>query len=312
MKASSKQINERKTLELTQRDNRDSTKVESPPSSQVVVDIAGQSHIGNLRCDNQDYFLAVRLERSLNTHMTNLPPGVLPQKVNEIAYGIAVADGMGGMPAGWLASSLALRKLIDLVVKTPDWIMRMNRRKAAVVKRRMTQRFRQIDLALRARGEGDPRLAGMGSTLTAACSLGADLFVGHIGDSRAYLLRGGDLRQLTHDHTLAQAMIDAGAARADDAVVHPMRRVLMAALGSTGQPSDPEVQRLYLRNEDQLLLCTDGLTEYVDSEGITSILRNASSADEACRALIEAALTGGGNDNVTVVLARYRFPQPAP
>jgi protein phosphatase len=147
--------------------------------------------------------------------------------------------------------------------------------------------------------------------MTVAASLGADLFLAHIGDSRAYLFRGDELHQLTRDHTLAQAMIEAGVATADDTAVHGMRRVLTAALGATAQPSDPEVQRLYLRHGDQLLLCTDGLTECVDGETIRSILRHADSADDACRALIEEALRDGATDNVTVVLARYRFPQTA-
>jgi protein phosphatase len=213
------------------------------------------------------------------------------------------------MPAGWLASSIALAKLVDLVVTTPDWIMRMNSRKATAVKRRMVQRFRQIDLTLRQRSERDPRLAGMGTTLTVACSLGSHLFIGNIGDSRAYLQRGDDLLQLTRDDTLAQAMIEAGIGGAEEAVVHGMRRVLTAALGSTVKPTDPQVHQLYLKHGDQLLLCTDGLTESVDSETISSILRSSDSADSACRALVDAAMEAGSNDDVTVVLARYRFPR---
>jgi protein phosphatase len=260
--------------------------------------------------NNEDHYLAVRLERSLQTVLSNLPEGVLPHSFDETAYGMAVADEIGGMPDGAVASSMALRTLVALVVKTPDWIMRMNRRKAAVVKRRLTRRFRQVDVALREHSEKDPRLTGMGTTLTVACSLGADLFLAHIGDSRVYLLRGNEIHQLTRDHTMARALTGAGLVD-EDAVVDGMRRVLTASLGSTWQPSDPEVQRLYLRHGDQVLLCTDGLTECVDSETIGSILRNASSADEACLSLIDTALSAGGDDNVTAVLARYRFPQTA-
>jgi protein phosphatase len=282
-------------------------KSENPHSSLVEVDLAAQSHPGNVRPRNEDHYLAVRVERSFRPVLSNLPEGVVPHSADETAYGMIVADGLGGMPAGELASSLALRKLVDLVVKTPDWIMRMNRRKAAVVRRRMTQRFRQVDIALRERGDRDPRLAGMGTTMTVACSLGADLFLAHVGDSRAYLYRGDELNQLTKDHTLAQAMIEAGAGAADDDTVRGMRHVLTAALGSTARPSDPDVQRLYLRHGDQLLLCTDGLTECVDNETIRSILGSATSAADACRDLMDAALRGGGTDNVTVVLARYGF-----
>jgi len=311
VKARSRPGGNRYTSRPTQPGAPAGVKPEDPPSSLVEVDLAAQSHAGNARANNEDHYLVVRLERSLQTLLSDLPEGILPHSFDETAYGMVIADGMGGMPAGEVASGMAVRALVDLVVKTPDWIMRMNRRKAAVVKRRLTRRFRQVDVALREHGEKDPRLTGMGTTMTVACSLGADLFLAYIGDSRVYLLRGHELQQLTRDHTMAQALIDAKVADAEDAVVHGMRRVLTDAIGSTLQPSDPEVRRLYLRHGDQVLLCTDGLTECVDSETIGSILRNAISADEACRALIDAALRSGGNDDVTVVLARYRFPQTA-
>jgi len=274
------------------------------------VEIAAQSHTGNDGSNNADHYLVLRAERSLESVLTNLPEAVLPRRFDEVAYGMLVADGLGGMPADEMASAMAVSKLVELVVNTPDWIMKINRRKAAVVKRRMIERFRQVDEALRQHTEKEPRLLGMSTTLTVACSLGADLFLGHIGDSRAYLLRGDELHQLTRDHTLEQALIDAGIGEAENAIVRSMRRVLTAALGTSGLQFDPEVQHLQLCPGDQLLLCTDGLTESVDAATTASILRAASSADEACRALIEAALSGGGDD-VTVVLARYRFPQAA-
>jgi len=279
------------------------------PSSLVEVDIAAYSHAGGARRVNEDHYLVVRADRSLQTILSNFPEGVLPSTFDETAYGMCVADGMGGLPGGRIASGLALRRLVDLVVKTPDWIMRMNKRKALIVTRRITQRFRAVDGTLRKLSAKDPGLAGMGTTMTVACSLGEDLFLSHVGDSRAYLMRGEELRQLTRDHTLAQAMIEAGVATPEDETVQGLRRVLTAALGATARPTDPEIQHLYLEDRDQLLLCTDGLTEYVDSTIISSILSNAGSVDKACRALIDAASNSGGNDNTTVILARYRFPQ---
>jgi serine/threonine protein phosphatase PrpC len=144
-----------------------------------------------------------------------------------------------------------------------------------------------------------------------AISLGADLVIGHIGDSRAYLLRGARLHRLTRDHTMAQALVDAGIANPQDAATKAMRHVLTAALGSTGERSDPEVQRLHLSDGDQLLLCTDGLTDMVEDKEIVSSLRDATSAEAACGVLVDRALAGGGRDNVTVVLARYQFPTTA-
>src|SRR5215475_4335864 len=270
MTASSKPAEDQDTARLNEPEPQRKTRIkyESIPSSLVEVELAAQSHVGVVRPKNEDQFLAVRAERNLENVLSSLPADALPNSYSETAYGMCVADGIGGMPAGGLASILALRKLIDLIVTTPDWIMRMNPRKAAIVKKRLIDRFRQVDTALRERGERDPRLSGMGTTLTVAMSFSDELFVANLGDSRAYLLRGSDLTQLTRDHTLAQAMIDAGVATEGDETVNKMRRVLTAAVGSTAPPTDPEVQRLKLQHEDQVLLATDGLTDYVDADSI--------------------------------------------
>lgn len=283
-----------------------------PASALVKVDLAGWSHCGHVRAANEDHYFAARMERSLKTLTTNLGEGSLPSSFAEIAYALLVADGLGGMVAGEVASSSALCKLVELVVNTPDWIMRLGRSEDMdVVLDRMTERFRLVDDDLREQGRKDPALGGMGTTLTVAASIGADLVIGHIGDSRAYLLRGNRLHQLTRDHTMAQALIDAGIAHPQDATTRAMRHVLTAALGSTGEKSDPEVQRLRLRDDDQLLLCTDGLTEMVEDKLIASTLSGAASADAACGELINLALAAGGTDNVTAVLARYKFPSVA-
>lgn len=284
------------------------TRIVNPASSMVEVDIAGLSHTGHVRTNNEDHYLVVRIERSLKTMMTNLTEGSLPERFDEVAYGLLVADGMGGYAAGEVASSQALIKLIELAVETPDWVMRMlHRENANTVMRRMTERFRLIDSELRVQGESDPSLVGMGTTLTVAASLGAELFVGHIGDSRAYLFRNERLHQLTRDNTLAQGLIDAGIARPEDTATQAMRHVLTAALAA-GEQADPQVQRFHLCDGDQVLLCTDGLTEMVRDETIAAILNDADSATQACQTLIDLALAAGGSDNTTVVLARYWFP----
>src|SRR5687768_6797158 len=239
----------------------------NPASAEVRVEIAAASHRGHVRENNEDHYLAVRFQRSLETLCTNVEEGILEPSFDEIGYGMLVADGMGGMAAGEVASRVALCKLVELVVNTPDWIMNYKERDdVTVVMRRMTQRFRQIDDALREQAESDRSLIGMGTTLTVAVSLGRDLLIGHIGDSRAYLMRNKNLHQVTSDHTLAQALIDAGIADPDDAATRAMRHVLTAALGSHGEPVDPQVQRLYLSPNDQVLLCTDGLSGMLSNE----------------------------------------------
>jgi len=281
----------------------------SPASAEVKVEIAAASHRGHVRENNEDHYLAVRFQRSLETLCTNVEDDILEPSFDEIGYGMVVADGMGGMAAGEVASRIALCKLVELVVNTPDWVMRVDRRDdVSVVMQRMVQRFRQIDETLREQAKSDNSLLGMGTTLTVAVSLSRDLLIGHIGDSRAYLLHNGKLHQVTSDHTLAQALINAGIANPDDTATHAMRHVLTAALGSTGEQVDPQVQRLHLSHNDQVLLCTDGLSEMVTKEIITNVLKEASSSKLACQSLIDLALAAGGIDNITVVLARYQFP----
>jgi protein phosphatase len=148
----------------------------------------------------------------------------------------------------------------------------------------------------------------MGTTMTLAGSVGADLIIAHIGDSRAYLLRAGKLLRLTRDQTLAQALADAGAIRPEQVATHPSRHVLTGAITTQVGDVPVELQRLRLSDGDQLLLCSDGLTEMVSDAAIAGALDRAGSAASACRALVDLALEGGGKDNVTVILARYRIP----
>jgi protein phosphatase len=154
----------------------------------------------------------------------------------------------------------------------------------------------------------DPGLRGMGTTMTLALSLGPSLLIGHVGDSRAYLFRPGVLLQLTRDHTVVQALVEAGRLTPAEAATHPFRHVLTRSLGSGPDRVEADFQRAWLADGDQLLLCTDGLTDMVDNAAIAAVLGGAATAEEACQALVALALKNGGKDNVTVALARYRFP----
>jgi protein phosphatase len=286
-----------------------STAVSGPASTQVKIEIAGATHTGHVRRNNEDHYLAISARRSLEILTTNLEDDTLEDRYDEVAYGLLVADGMGGMAAGEVASRLALCKAVELIVNTPDWVLKFNQRHdEAKVMQRITQRFRQVDDALRAEAASDKAMTGMGTTLTAAVSLSSTLLIGHIGDSRAYVLRDKTLHQLTKDHTLAQTLIDAGVANKDDESTRALHHVLTAALGATQEGSDPQVLRFKLAHNDQILLCTDGLTEMVPAEQIASVLNESPSSQTACDSLINMALSAGGTDNVTVVMARYQFP----
>lgn len=270
-------------------------------------EVAAATHQGHIRENNEDSYFLMRFGRSLEKLATNLEDYFVEENYSITGYGLLVADGMGGMAAGDVASRMAICKLIELLVDTSDWTLALKRNKdVKTVFERMTRRFYDIDRTLKQAASEDHSLSGMGTTLTVVGTLGNDLVLGHVGDSRAYLLRGDIFRQLTRDHTLAQMLIDAGVANSDDPAPRSMRHVLTAAIGSLDERIEPQVQRFRLQSGDQLLLCTDGLTEMVDDELIASVLREAPSAQASCDSLIDLALGTGGTDNVTAVVARFK------
>jgi protein phosphatase len=281
-------------------------------SAQTRVDVAGLSHPGRERPNNEDHFLVARFGRFLERLITNIPEEDMPRRFEETGYAIVVADGIGGNAAGEVASKTAILTLVNLVLGTPDWILRLDDGSFfQEAKRRSTERFGQISTVLAEQALNDPALHGFGTTLTLALSLGRDLFITHIGDSRAYLLREQTLFRLTHDHTLAQALANQGTLAQEEVASHRLRHVLTRSLGHGGQ-GEPDVQEIVLEDGDCLLLCTDGLNEMVEETKIGQILQAGPTAEIACRSLIEEALAGGGKDNVTVVVVRYSFPQTAP
>ncbi len=276
------------------------------PATELKVEVAGATHRGHVREINEDHYLILRFGRSLETIATNLDDSLFNRKDRVTGYGLLVADGMGGMAGGEVASSVALQKLVDLVIDTPDWILSLSKwEDVARVLKRLESRFVEIDKAIRDRARRDMSLQGMGTTLTVAATLNNDLILGHIGDSRVYLLRDDQLTQLTTDHTLAQALIQAGVMDPDDQATRSIRHVLTAAVGSLDAATSPQVQRIHLNAGDVLLLCTDGLSDLVEEETIKTVLAEQKPAHRACHDLVDLALAAGGKDNVTVVVARF-------
>jgi len=231
----------------------------------------------------------------------------VPERHVDAAYGLLVADGMGGAAAGEVASSTAIGTLVQLALQTPDWIMSFDYGHAGQVLDRMKQRFEKLSAALKERAAADPKLAGMGTTMTLVLSLKADAIVVHIGDSRAYLRRGEDLHRLTRDQTMAQSLADAGAITPQELARHPLRHMLTGAISTKGGRGSAEVQHLPITDGDQILLCSDGLTDMISDAQIGEALTGSRNAQEACDRLVDRALDAGGRDNVTVVLARYEI-----
>jgi len=278
-------------------------------SSSIRIDVSALSHTGYRRANNEDHYLVVRLGRTLETVSTSLPAGDVPQLTEEVNYVMIVADGMGGHQAGEIASRMAISTLINLALDVPDWIFRIDDAHAQEIERRSRSRVEEVDAMLVESGQRDPSLAGMGTTLTAARSLGRDLVITHVGDSRAYLLRAGNLLRLTRDHTYAQLLVDTGQLAPGDVAGSSYRHVLTNALGGSSADVQVDTDRLQLEDGDRLLLCSDGLTDLVDDESIASILLETTRSRDGCERLVQRALDAGGRDNVTVILAAYQIPE---
>ena len=192
-----------------------------------------------------------------------MPPDSLPEYSGDDGYLYIVADGMGGMAAGEVASRLAISTSLKLFQRSERWGFRVNHRVARELFERISQDMKEIDKTLTEHGASDRRLLGMGTTMTAAYSMGIDLFIIHLGDSRVYLYRDGVLQQLTKDHTVAQAMADAGYIPPDQVRRHVKRNALTNFLGGHNGKVKADLRWLRLADGDRLLLCSDGLNEMV-------------------------------------------------
>ena len=215
---------------------------------------------------------------------------------------LALADGMGGHAAGEVASQLVIAALAHLDDDEPGGDL-LSKLDAAVS---------EGNSAIAAHVEADPELEGMGTTLTAILFDGNRLGLVHIGDSRGYLLREGELTQITKDDTFVQTLVDEGRITAEEAHSHPQRSLIMRAL--TGHEVEPTLIMREARAGDRYLLCSDGLSDPVSHETILDALHITDVAESADR-LIELALRGGGPDNVTVVVADvidYDYGQTQP
>ncbi|HEX2339263.1 MAG TPA: protein phosphatase 2C domain-containing protein [Vicinamibacterales bacterium] len=281
-----------------------------PFSSLVRIDVDARSHAGLVRTNNEDQFFVTKATRSLETMLTSLPAGDVPERADEVNYLMVVADGMGGHAAGEIASRLAISTMVTLALQVPDWIFTVDEENAPEMKRRARRVVQQVGSILIERGRQDAALRGMGSTLTGARSCGRDLLIVHVGDSRAYLFRAGRLHRLTKDHTYAQMLADTGRLPPGDVTASRLRHILTNALGGSAATVDVDVDLLRLNDGDRLLLCSDGLTDCVDDDTITTTFNGTQTSAQACDRLLQLALDGGGHDNITVIVAAFGFPTP--
>ena len=203
---------------------------------------------------------------------------------------VAVADGVGGQPAGEVASDLVVEALKPLDADTGGDSL------AA-----LTEAVLAANEAVRDAAGSDPDHDGMATTVTALLLTGEELALVHVGDSRAYRLRDGELEQLSTDHTYVQMLVDRGAITREEAWHHPQRSVVTRVVPA--DPLRPQAERLTPRAGDRYLLCSDGLSDVVSDEAIAEALTSHDDPQAGADQLVKLALQGGAPDNVTVIVA---------
>jgi PPM family protein phosphatase len=270
----------------------------------IRLRIAGLTHPGRVRSENQDRFAAADLAARgavLDGGEEEVRPG--PQGVL-----LVVADGMGGEAAGGLASEIAVDRILDAMVADDGAEAgEPPRGDSHHFAGRLRQAVEEANLAIHYHAEANPAFRGMGTTVTAAGIVGGELFLAQVGDSRAYLVREGETVQLTRDQSLLQHLLDAGQISEEEAARSKRRNVILQALGpSPHVVVDLTVQQL--RRGDALLLCSDGLSGVVRREEIGRFVAEDRDLREVCRDLVALANHRGGPDNVTVVVARFDGP----
>jgi PPM family protein phosphatase len=263
------------------------------------IDVFGLTHQGRVRKLNQDQFLIASLHKALQIHHTSLPREQFGELVSESrGFFCMVADGVGGRPGGERASGTALQAIADWAVNT----MRFHYHNDPVSESAYLHDL--SDAVLRSHEAIRARATGTATTLTMVMFRWPRAYLVHVGDSRCYRLREGRLEQLSKDQTMAQALVDAGVMRPDDADASRWKHILSSALGA-GEAM-PAVSVYDHRWDDVMLLCTDGLTRHIADDEIRELLGTVKSSEEICRTLIDRTLERGATDNVTVVAGRLR------
>lgn len=275
-----------------------------PPSADVRVEFGAKS-VGSpsATAANSDHYMVVRLGRHQETLLTSLPKEETPQRFEEFAYGLVIADGLGA--TGEEASRLAITTLTHMAIHFGRWNVRINPTIAEEVIERGKRYYRGVDSVLLEAGKDK---AGLQSTLTAVYSAGNDMFIVHVGHSRAYLFRDGQLLPLTHDHTVSSAR--PAWARTIDLTdsARDLHHILTDVLGQ-GAATGPtvDIERCGLLDGDVVLLCTNGLTDVVDEARIADTLQRHPNPQDQCRALVALAVESGSNDDVTALAGRYHI-----
>lgn len=270
------------------------------PAADLSFEFGAATHVGHRRSENQDHYLVVRRVRTQQLLFTNMPTDQLTMPSDE-AFAMAVADGMGGIGAGGLASQIAIRTAWELAGRTSSWVMKLGDMNSSELAERIEGFVYMMQQAFVEEFRNNPQFGNSGTTWTSAYLVSGFAVVAQIGDSPTFLWREGTMRRVSTDHTIEQEFISSGVA---PTIACKFSHMLTRCLGHNSQNARPDVHFLRMKPGDQLLVCTDGLTDMVGEPFIADCLDRSPSAQAACDGLIKLALDAGGRDNITAVLAK--------
>ncbi|MBV1859558.1 MAG: protein phosphatase 2C domain-containing protein [Nannocystaceae bacterium] len=295
----------RSASSLPMRSLADAAAIHNNPA--VIAAVAGKTHQGQVRADNQDHFLVASLERALLVEDSSLPAEA-GTRLTDTPQGrlFIVADGIGGHGGGEVASAVAVDAMAHYAFETMPWVLGRNDCSMDELEAGLRDAMEKAQARIRRVARRKNLNSDLGTTLTMGYLAWPELFLVHVGDSRAYLYRDDKLHRLTRDHTLAQQLVDGNAMSEEEAKSSRLAHVLVNAMGGSSDDLEVELHRMELRLDDQLLFCSDGLYDMVGDTAIEAHLSERERpVDDVVELLVGAANAAGGRDNVTVVLARF-------
>jgi protein phosphatase len=265
------------------------------------MDVFGLTDVGKVRELNEDQFLVVSLRKAVDVRHTSLPDPDLDKRISGAeALLFVVADGVGGRPGGELASGTAVAGLLEYVDEAVVCYHSLDVDQEHDFLSRLESAIHRAHQRILEHHGTDGK--GPATTVTMITLCWPRAYLVHVGDSRAYYFRQQRLRQLTRDQTMGEYMVDLGAWTEEQAARAKVAGNLTSVVG--GSEMTPSIGLVDLEPGDTLLLCTDGLSKYVGEDRLVEVLRSSDSAETKCRRLVQDALDAGGDDNVTVIVAR--------
>lgn len=279
----------------------ETTQIEPRPAMSEI-DTFGLTDKGRVRSTNNDHFLIASFHRRLRVHHTSIPGGIGDHETASRGFLFLVADGVGGLTSAGQGSALALSTLAQHLLHATELCSEMVLTQPEKSMRELRDAVLQAHSALVAMGQeagGKPA-----TTLTMYAAFWPKSFVVHVGDSRLYRLRDGQLTRFTSDQTYEQLMLESGAIKPGSPEAKRLKNVLWSAVGN--DEVVPQVVPTDITRRDVTMLCSDGLTKHVSDDEIKERMSRDESSEESVRALIDLALSRGGSDNVTAVMGRIR------